>query len=642
MGLYGGRRLLLMREVTARAPASALIYTALLHRFGMFAIAMPEDGKRGTKAVWRIAALLLAVSFCLSHNAFAQLGSTTKTVLILYDGGREFPAIQLMDRSIESELNAAFANRVTIFREHMDLTRVGPTNYEPLLRDFYRSKYANNLPDLIVTVRPRPLDFVLREGDELFTSAPIVSTGMDARQITARALPPRVTGLVNDIKYWPTIELALALQPQTNHVVIVCGSSPNDDALRALIRDELGQHQRRVKFTFLTGLSLAGLLQRVGSLPPRTIVLFASFTKDADGRSFFPNSLLAEVARTANAPTYINSEDVLDSGAVGGSLISFTAWGSETGKLATRILNGERADAIPFVTFASRTSTVDARQLERWNIGLTQVPAGTIVLNRVPSVWETYRWPIVGGSLLLATLGSLITMWLLNRKRRLMAEQRLRVSEAERRTAVSEERNRMARDMHDTLAQGFTGVIVQLQAAEHALAHGSHPDLHTHMRRASELARRSLGDARRSIRALRSRALEEGNLCIALETATKQAAAETKLVAEFATLGKPRLLQEAVEENLLRIHQELLTNVLRHSGASTVTATLSFDANAISLEVRDDGHGFDSSIVTEGLGLIGIRERTGQMGGALTIESQDGIGTRVRVSIPHQAESERV
>lgn len=603
---------------------------------------MPENGNQGTKTVWRTAALLLAVSFCLAHNAFAQSGPATKTVLILYDGGREFPAIQLMDRGIESELNAAFANHVTIFREHMDLTRIGPTNYEPLLRDFYRSKYSNNPPDLIVTVRPRPLDFVLRKNDELFTSAPIVSTGMDARQIKARALPPRVTGLVNNIKYWPTIELALALQPQTNHIAIICGSSPNDDALRALIRDELSQHQGRVTFTFLTGLPLAGLLQRVSSLPPRTIVLFASFTKDADGRSFFPNSLLAEVARKANAPTYINSEDVLNTGAVGGNLISFTAWGRETGKLATRILSGERADAIPFVTFASRTPTVDARQLERWNIRLAQVPAGTIVLNRVPSAWETYRWSIVAGSLLLAAVGSLITMWLLNRKRRLMAEQKLQVSEAERRAAVSEERNRMARDMHDTLAQGFTGVIVQLQAAEQALAHGSHPDLQTHMHHASELARRSLGDARRSIRALRSRALEEGNLSIALENATRQTAAETTLVAEFATRGKPRLLQEAVEEHLLRIHQELLTNVLRHSGARTVTATLSFDANSVSLEVRDDGHGFDSSIVGEGLGLIGIRERTGQMGGALTIESQDGIGTRIRVSIPHQAKSEGV
>jgi len=589
--------------------------------------------------VWRTAALLLAVSFCLCHDVFAQSESANKTVLILYDGGREFPAIQLMDRGIESELNAAFANRVTIFREHMDLTRIGPTNYEPLLRDFYRSKYSNNSPDLIVTVRPRPLDFVLREGDELFASAPIVSTAMDARQIKARTLPPRVTGLVSNIKYWPTIELALALQPQTNHVVIVGGSSPNDDALRELIRDELSQHQGRVKFSFLTGLSLAGLLQRVSSLPPRTIVLFASFTKDADGRSFFPNSLLAEVAHTANAPTYINSEDVLDSGAVGGNLISFTAWGKATGKLVTRILKGERADATPFVTFASRTPAVDARQLERWKINLAQVPAGTLVLNRVPSAWETYRWPIVGGSLLVAIFGSLIAVLLLNRKRRLMAEQRLLVSEAERRAAVSEERNRMARDMHDTLAQGFTGVIVQLQAAEQALAHRAHPDLQTHMHRASELARRSLGDARRSIRALRSRALEEGNLPVALETATRQTAVETQLAAQFSTLGKPRLLQEAVEENLLRIHQELLTNVLRHSGARTVTATLSFDANAVSLEVRDDGHGFDSSNVGEGLGLIGIRERTGQMGGALTIESQEGVGTRVRVSIPDRAKS---
>jgi signal transduction histidine kinase len=158
------------------------------------------------------------------------------------------------------------------------------------------------------------------------------------------------------------------------------------------------------------------------------------------------------------------------------------------------------------------------------------------------------------------------------------------------------------------------------------------------MQRASELARRSLGDARRSIRALRARALEEGNLCIALEGATRQAVVETELVAEFATVGKPRPLPEAVEENMLRIHQELLTNVLRHSGAMTVTATLSFDSSAVSLEVRDDGHGFDPGTANEGLGLIGIRERTAQMRGTLTIDSRNDIGTRVTVSIPDPVE----
>jgi len=584
-------------------------------------------------------AVLLAVLLGAPRTASAQ-PAPGKTVLILYDGGREFSSIQLMDRNIESALTSALPNRVTIFREYMDLTRVGPTNYEPLLRDFYRSKYSSNRPDVIVTVRARPLDFVLHAGDELFATVPIVSSGMDARQIQARDLPPRVTGISTSVRYWPTIAFALTLQPQTKHVAIVSGSSPNDHALQALIRDELRGHPGPVNYSYLTDVSITDLLQRVSSLPPRTVILFVSFAKDVEGRSFLPNSVLAEISRAANAPIYINSEDVLDSGAVGGDLISFSALGRETAQVAIRLLQGERAETIPFVKFSTRTRTVDARQLARWGIALDRVPAGTVILHRVPSLWEAHRWSIIGGALLLAILGSLVTMLLLNRKRRLLAEQKLRVSEAERRAAVSEERNRMARDMHDTLAQGFTGVILQLQAAQQALVHGSPTDTDAHMDRASELARKSLGEARRSIRALRSQALEDGNLCIAMENATRQVAMETDLVAEFATRGEPRPLGTAVEENLLRIHQELLTNVLRHSGARAATATLSFEADAVGLEIRDDGHGFDPGNITDGLGLLGIRERTSQMKGELAIESRDGVGTRIRISIPHQADQQ--
>ena len=116
---------------------------------------------------------------------------------------------------------------------------------------------------------------------------------------------------------------------------------------------------------------------------------------------------------------------------------------------------------------------LDARQLQRWGIPLARVPSGSIVLNRVPTMWEAYRWRIVGGVSLIVLQSVLIVMLLLHRKRRRMAEQNLRISHAQRQAAVLEERNRMARDIHDTLAQGFTGVIVQLEAAKNAFANGS-------------------------------------------------------------------------------------------------------------------------------------------------------------------------
>src|SRR6266404_3024118 len=128
---------------------------------------------------------------------FAQIGmaqaNATKTVLLLYDGGREFSGIALIDRNFEYTLNDVVSNRVTIFREYMDLTRIRQTNYEAVLRDFYRFKYANSKPDVIVAVRDRPLDFLLKPGGDLFPGVPIVSAAMDLRQVKSRKLPATVT-----------------------------------------------------------------------------------------------------------------------------------------------------------------------------------------------------------------------------------------------------------------------------------------------------------------------------------------------------------------------------------------------------------------------------------------------------------------
>ena len=593
---------------------------------------------------YRAASLLgLLTSVLLGLFCFSQIGlaqsNLTKTVLVLYDGGREFSAIALLDRNIESTLNGVLSNRVMIFREYLDLTRISPTNYEPVLREFYRSKYSATKPDVIVAVRGRTLDFLLKPGNELFSEVPVVSAGMDLRQVNARKLPAKVTGKSLQVRYWPTLALARALQPETEQVAVILGASANDRALEALVRDELREHEQELKFTYMTGLATDDLLQRVGHLPPRTVILFVSLAQDGAGRSFLPNDALALVARAANAPTYINSEDVLDCGAVGGDLISFAALGKDTARLALRILQGESAASIPFSESFDRVKMLDARQLHRWGIPLARVPPGSIVLNRVPTVWEAYRWRIVGGVSLIVLQSVLIAMLLLNRKRRRMAEQNLRISQAQRQAAVLEERNRMARDIHDTLAQGFTGVIVQLEAAKNAFANGSAAEGEEHNRRASELARQSLGEARRSVKALRPEALENGNLCVALDGLIKQMTAGTRLRGEFSTRGQSCRLAPSIEENLLRIQQETLTNALKHSGAKVFRATLSFEENSVCLEVLDDGSGFELSKKHDGFGLLGIRERVNQMDGKLAIESETGSGTRICIVLPTRNES---
>jgi signal transduction histidine kinase len=141
------------------------------------------------------------------------------------------------------------------------------------------------------------------------------------------------------------------------------------------------------------------------------------------------------------------------------------------------------------------------------------------------------------------------------------------VGEQSRQAAVLAERNRMARDVHDTLAQGFTGVIVQLEAAEYAMSEGDREDANRHLLQAGELARRSLSEARRSMHALRPHALEEANFWQALKGFFKNTTVGTSLLTTFEAKGKVPVLPPAWQENLLRIGQEALTNTLKYARA---------------------------------------------------------------------------
>src|SRR5439155_17860522 len=134
-------------------------------------------------------------------------------------------------------------------------------------------KYAHDRPEVIIAVRSRSLDFLLKYGDELFAGVPIVSTGMDIRQVRARILPPRVTVSTLRVTDQPTLALALALKPETENVAVVLGASPNDRALEALIRDELSNVAHPIKFTYFAGLPLDELLRKVANLPSKSVVL---------------------------------------------------------------------------------------------------------------------------------------------------------------------------------------------------------------------------------------------------------------------------------------------------------------------------------------------------------------------------------
>jgi len=260
--------------------------------------------------------------------------------------------------------------------------------------------------------------------------------------------------------------------------------------------------------------------------------------------------------------------------------------------------------------------------LQTWRLGDEGPPKEVTLDVHVQPFF--YQRPIFWG--LGAILALVFGWWLL----------RLRLQQAEARSAVLGERNRMAREIHDHLAQGFTGVLLQLEAAEARLARmqGDPEPVLTRLDHARNLAVASLQEARRSVMVLRPRKPEGTDLLGALRLLTDRLLAGTDIQVELAVTGKIRPLRENLEEELLRMAQELMTNALRHGKARWVRVVLEFQPRQVRINVEDDGRGFDPKAAVAGYGMRSIRESISKLRGYMDIDSSQGLGSRITITLP--------
>jgi two-component system NarL family sensor kinase len=225
---------------------------------------------------------------------------------------------------------------------------------------------------------------------------------------------------------------------------------------------------------------------------------------------------------------------------------------------------------------------------------------------------------------LLYTIGDLLSI----------AVERAELFARSTRLGAVEERNRLAREIHDTLAQGLTATALQLESADALLDAGSEK-AHEPLRRALSLTRSNLEEARRSVLDLRASPLEGRPLSEALKALVERWEAETGIAARYGAVNGSRPLPPSVEAALYRICQEALTNVARHAGAEHATVRLVATPDRVRLAVEDDGQGFDAAGVPEDRhGIVGMRERAEVLGGTLEVSSGPGEGTRIEVTVP--------
>ncbi|MEV0390395.1 sensor histidine kinase [Nonomuraea sp. NPDC050643] len=199
-----------------------------------------------------------------------------------------------------------------------------------------------------------------------------------------------------------------------------------------------------------------------------------------------------------------------------------------------------------------------------------------------------------------------------------------------REAGVLAERQRMAREIHDTLAQGLTAIITQLEAAESGVQADA---ARTRLVAARDTAKESLAEARRSVQALRPAALQEAQLGTALRDIAAAWSDRNGVPVFVSVTGEPRPLHAEVEDTVLRVAQEALANVAKHAGAGRAGLTLSYMEDVVALDVRDDGAGFTPG-GSGGFGLVAMRQRVTRLAGRFAVESAPGQGTGISATLP--------
>jgi signal transduction histidine kinase/ABC-type uncharacterized transport system substrate-binding protein len=371
----------------------------------------------------------------LSHPMAAAATKEVRRILILNEVNATYPGISIINQGIQAALNDS-PFHLDFYSEYMDTSLFPDPAVQQEFRDSYIRKYQNRKLDVIITVGPSPLKFMQEVHQRAFPGVPIVfclpTLGVPGTPI----LDSDFTGVENDLAPAETVGIALRLLPGTKNVVVVGGVAPFDREELAAAKEELKAYEGRVDISYLTDLAMPDLLERLRHMPSNTVVLLTSVGADAAGTGFKSNELGPLVAGAANAPVFGLFDVYLNHGEVGGYLSSLSGQGKVAGGMALRILRGENPREIPKVKGVN-TYMFDWRALKRWGLKESALPPGSIVLNRQPTVWESYKWYFISGISVILLESLLIggLVW-----------QRTRLRKAEAGLAITNERLRLAVD----------------------------------------------------------------------------------------------------------------------------------------------------------------------------------------------------
>jgi PAS domain S-box-containing protein len=361
--------------------------------------------------------------------AAGSAAAEPRHVLLLHSYERETGPLGVAAEIFQTELSRQSPEPVEFFNVTLAAARLSNTpQYEPLA-DYLRSTFAGHRIDLVVTIGGPAAQFAREFRQRLFPATPLLLAATDQRFLLSGTLGVNDTAVAAAYDPSEMIETALRLLPETTSVFVVIGASAWERFWLAEMQRGFQRFQDRLTFVWLNELSFAEMLVRSAALPARSLIFYALLSIDANGVPHVEERALAELHEVANAPMFGIHSSQLGNGIVGGPLMSIEELAVESAHVALRILDGDSLATIKAATHVAGTPTFDWRELRRWGISEDRLPPGSLVQFREATMWQRYRWRIVGGASLALVETILVIALLTIHIKRKRAEHLLRESE---------------------------------------------------------------------------------------------------------------------------------------------------------------------------------------------------------------------
>lgn len=443
-------------------------------------------------------------------------------------------------------------------------------------------------------------------------------------------MPLEVDGILDTLR---------AVNPEMKQLVLLSGMSAMDDWFRRMVMQNAKEKWSDIGQIDLQGAPVEHASRYLSGLDKKSSVLLLSVDVDRNGNRYTTGDYLEQIADDSPVPIFGCSDSVLGHGILGGELSSPSEQGAIAGGLVARILNGESADDIPEVLDRTTRKVFDAQVMERYGISQSRLPKGSQVVNRRPTIWSQYGKYLAVGLAALFAQSAIIVSLLVNRYRRIRAENDARALAGQILTAVEDERSYLARELHDDLSQRLAAVTIETGALVNRVEGGKGVEVDEFTGALGKVKGQLIGicdDLHRMSHRMHPSVLDDFGLPDALRTECVELSARSGIPIDYIGPIDFEEIPKEMSLCLYRIAQEALWNAVKYSSSDRIYVQLTSDSEFVYMEIKDNGVGFDLNAKSpkKGLGLASMRERVRLVGGTFKLQASPGAGVSIAVIVP--------